>query len=163
MYQVARSRAIGRGVAVVVRYSDGRFEVREATTESDVSLVPASSCTAPADRWGTDPKKNVLIEAFELKGQSPYQLVTVEFSNSVAEVEGSALTNVLGSSTVADVCFTPNGTMMYREGDGAFAMGARTLMIRVVQASGSVEVGISRTVFVLPNGVARVAARTAVT
>ena len=161
MYQVGRARAIGRGVAVLVRYTDGTFEVREAITGDANSLMPVSSCTMPADRWD-DPTLNRLIESFALAGQAPYELVKTEFSDNVAEPGGSATSSTLGSGDVGDVCFTPNGTMMYREGDGAFAIAARTLMVRVVQMSGTTEVGVSRTVFILPNGVARVAARTKV-
>jgi Tfp pilus assembly protein FimT len=161
MYQVARARAIGRGVAVLVRYTNGTFEVREAITGDANSLMPVSSCTMPADRWD-DPTLSRLIESFALAGQAPYELVKTEFSDNVAEPGGNATSSTLGTGDVADVCFTPNGTMMYREGDGAFAIAARTLMVRVVQASGTTEVGVSRTVFILPNGVARVAARTKV-
>jgi len=161
MYQVGRARAIGRGVAVLVRYTNGTFEVREAITGDANSLMPVSSCTMPVDRW-TEPTLNRVIETFALTGQPPYELVKTEFSDNVAEAGGNTSTSVLGESDVGDVCFTPNGTMMYREGDGAFAIGARTLMVRVVQVSGTTEVGVSRTVFILPNGIARVAARTKV-
>jgi type IV fimbrial biogenesis protein FimT len=145
MYQVARARAIGRGVAVLVRYKGGTFEVREAITGDANSTL------------------FLPIEAFSLGGQAPYELVKTYFSDNAVNASGTTTTVVLGESDVGDVCFTPNGTMMYRTGStGAFTTSARTLMVRVVQMSGTTEIGVSRTVFILPNGVARVAARATV-
>ncbi|MCL2822513.1 MAG: hypothetical protein FWD57_00840 [Polyangiaceae bacterium] len=161
LYQVSRARAIGRGASVLVRYSDGVFQVHEASSGDPTSLIPASSCTTPPDRW-SDPAQNVIIDRFSLVGKGPYENVSVEFSDNIADTEGSMAHAVLGDGEVADVCFTPSGTMMYRQDNGAFMIGARTLMIRVVQSTGGVEVGVSRTIFILPNGVARVAARTTV-
>ena len=152
VYQLARSRAIGRGVAVLVRYSPaiGRFEVFEAVGGVS-SIVPSASCTMPVDRW-SDGVRRVLVESVTFDGRAPYELVTVEFAQN-AVATGSGVT------AVADVCFTPNGAMMYREADAAFSSAPRTLAIRVVRsAAPNVDVGIARTVFVLPNGVARVAA-----
>jgi type IV fimbrial biogenesis protein FimT len=165
MYQVARARAIGRGVAVLVRYKGGTFEVREAITGDANSLMPVSSCTMPDDRWDDDNADATFrrLEGFALTGQSPYELVKTEFSDNVAQASGTAEPDVLEEDEVGDVCFTPNGTMLYRTGStNAFTMAARTLMVRVVQMSGTTEVGVSRTVFILPNGIARVAARTKV-
>lgn len=151
MYQVARARAIGRGAAMMVRYEDGVFEVREAVSGDATSLMPISSCTVPATRW-TDAKLYDVLDKFELSGQAPYELVKTEF-----HPDGPA-TDV--GTAVADVCFTPNGTMFFRKGTAAFSRSARTLMIRVGQKdSADNEVGIPRTIFILPNGVARLAAR----
>ena len=158
MYQVARSRAIGRGVPVLVRFTDGRFEVREPVAPDGGTLVSVTSCSVPVDLW-LNPGDSELIDSFELLGQSPYKLVRVEFSAYVADSFGAATQSVISSGTAADVCFTPSGRMMYREGTVAFGAEARTLAIRVGQVDDGVEVGTSRTVFVLPNGVARVAAK----
>jgi type IV fimbrial biogenesis protein FimT len=158
MYQVARSRAMGRGVAVLVRYKDGRFEVREAAATGP--LEPTSSCSVPVDRW-ENPTQYTEIESFELVGQAPYELVKVYFADNRTDSTGTYVSSQLSAGGVADVCFTPSGIMMYREGVGvAFGVAARTLTVRVVQEQLGVEQGVSRTVFILPNGVARVAART---
>ncbi len=163
MYQVARARAIGRGVAVLVRYKGGTFEVREAITGDANSLMPVSSCTMPKTRWNDGSTLFLPIEAFSLGGQAPYELVKTYFSDNAVNSSGTTTTVVLGENDVGDVCFTPNGTMMYRTGStGAFTTAARTLMVRVVQMSGTTEIGVSRTVFILPNGVARVAAKATV-
>jgi type IV fimbrial biogenesis protein FimT len=156
MYQTARARAIGRGAAMLVRYEDGVFEVREAVSADATSFMPISSCTVPTTRW-TDPTLYDVLDKFQLVGQSPYELVKTEFASKT----GADTEDVLGDGGIGEVCFTPNGTMLYRKGTtGAFTGGARTLMIRVGQQDTSGNaVGIPRTIFILPNGVARLAAR----
>ncbi len=176
MYQVARARAMGRGAAVLVRYSNGEFKVREAVVGkssasssgggaggaagggSTTNYFPVASCTMPATRWDDSSDLFEEIESFTLGGQAPYDLVKTEFS--IYSAQSGATATVIGDSEVGDVCFTPSGTMLFRKGTTtAFSSSPRTLMIRVGQMSGTTEVGISRVVFILPNGMARIAAK----
>ena len=153
LYQLGRARAIGRGVAVLVRFSstEGKFEVFEATGGAS-SFVPLASCSMPPDRW-TDGSQHVLVDALQFNGQAPYEQVMVEFAVNTVEAGHG-----VGGGSTADVCFTPSGAMMYREGDTVFTSAPRTLAIRVVRATSPAnEIGISRTVFILPNGVTRIA------
>jgi len=164
LYQVARGRAIGRSVAVLVRYSDGVWEVREAVTEDATSITPASNCSVPSHQWA-DATMNVLVDRFELVGQRPYQLVATEFSVVEVDDKGNAKTATLGPGATADVCFSPGGTMLFRQAGGAFSVAPRTLAIRVMQQDSALslsQTGLARTVFILPNGVARVVAQAGV-
>jgi type IV fimbrial biogenesis protein FimT len=155
MYQTARARAIGRGAAVLVRYKDGKFDVLEAISPDPNMLIPISSCTVPTDRW-TNTTMHEKLDGFSLEGQSPYELVKVKFSSQ----DGDS-SKPVGEGIQADVCFTPNGTMLYRTQAAAFSNTTRTLMIQVGQQNSAGEdEGIVRTIFILPNGVARLVTRT---
>ncbi|MCU0690408.1 MAG: type II secretion system GspH family protein [Polyangiaceae bacterium] len=161
MFQTARMRAIGRGAAMLVRYKDGVFEVREAVSDNPSELIPISSCTMPEDRWVTAGLSETL-QTMSLVGQPGYKLVKVHFTENVRTAEGLMESNPVAAGETADVCFTPNGSMLYREGTGGpFSTALRTLTVDVAQESApDVFQGVRYTVFVLPNGGARMTART---
>ncbi len=138
LYRGARMRALGRGSAVMVSYDQGAFTVREATRRSATCPgEPSSSCTNTD--WA-DASNYAELSRFEPAKRSEYQ--------------GLTLAAVPATTTRLDVCFTPMGRAYTRADNLRFS----TPMVEVasfnVGRSGSV---LTRTVMVLPNGVARVA------
>jgi prepilin-type N-terminal cleavage/methylation domain-containing protein len=140
LYRSARLRAMGRGAAVLVRYNAGSFSVLEATqgnvgVAAGCETLPLNSCTATS--W-------LDVTAFDLPRRGEYEGVTV----SARDASDSST-----ATTQLDVCYTPLGRAFTRlvpanpfdpmTGVASFAVGR----------SG----GLSRTVAVLPNGVARLA------
>lgn len=104
IYRNARLRALGRGSAVLVRYSAGTFEVREAiqgtsSSHADCKPLPVNSCS-PAARWNAN-TESVQLSSLDLSGGR------LEFALSYPLP--SAPTTELTSRTSLDVCFTPLG------------------------------------------------------
>lgn len=142
LYRGARMRAMGRGSAVMVSFDKGAFVVREAVrpppeTNTECTGEPSSSCVNT--NW-TDGKSFAELSRFEPTKRSEY--------------EGLTLAPVPSTATRLDICFTPMGRAYTRSDDLPFS----TPMVQVasfnVGRSGSV---LTRTVMVLPNGVARLA------
>ncbi|MGK3991501.1 prepilin-type N-terminal cleavage/methylation domain-containing protein [Sorangium sp. So ce136] len=142
LYRLARHQAIGRGTAVLVRWtaSTGGFEVRQARIEG---LVPGSqlsrSCLNVAD-W-MDPAQTELVTKLNV---ADIELADVELRDPTPP-DGVAHGD-------ADVCFTARGRTFVRYDPGA----------RLVPLLGAIRVnvtnsgtGLLRSVFVPPNGVAR--------
>lgn len=150
-YRTARLRAMGRGSAVVVRFdkSNRSFEVREGIRGSTGSAnatcinLPAPSCTTPVDRFDTNTSSTALYQSLETFGFSSDSF-TVALENSAAQDQANY-----------DVCFTPLGRAYFRAATtGIFNPLNTPVRVNVAHAGG----GLIRHVFVLPNGVARVAA-----
>jgi type IV fimbrial biogenesis protein FimT len=153
LYRQARSLAMGRGGAVLVRFdgaAGGRIEVREAIDEQTGRCVnlPATSCgTANWDAAAT--KSNRLIAAFDVSNSGVYSSVKMAFF----QADGT------GAGTSVDVCFSPLGRPFRRLAFlGAFTPMNDVPYIQVnrVDAANKPE-GITRTVLVLPNGTSRLA------
>jgi type IV fimbrial biogenesis protein FimT len=153
LYRHARSLAMGRGGAVLVRFNGtagGRIEVREAIDEQTGRCVnlPATSCsTANWDAAAT--KANRLISAFDVSNNGPYSNVKMAFFLADGSNAGSTV----------DVCFSPLGRPFRRVSfAGTFAPVTDVPYVQVsrVDAANKPE-GITRTVLVLPNGTSRLA------
>jgi type IV fimbrial biogenesis protein FimT len=150
LYRQARSLAMGRGAAVLVRFdgsANGRIEVRESMDADPAHCLslPATSCSAA--NWNAASPLNRLVASFDVNGNGPYTNVKLAFFQADGASAGS---NV-------EVCFSPLGRPLRRfTFTGAFAPMAEVPYIEVkrVDASNNPE-GITRTVLVLPNGTSR--------
>ena len=152
LYRQARSLAMGRGAAVLVRFdgsANGRVEVREAMNgDADLTrclTLPATSCSA--GNWDAASPRNRLVASFDVNASGPYEKVKLAFFQADGTSAGSAV----------DVCFSPLGRPYRRVAfNGAFTtmVDVPYLQVNRVDASNQPE-GITRTVLVLPNGTSR--------
>jgi len=158
LYRNGRLRAMGRGSAVMIRYSravetEGRFDVLEAVrtnpNNAACDRLPVSSCTVT--NWA-NANQTQALGGLMIQGR--------------AELEGvRARARDPGNADVAtmDVCFTPMGRAFVRyAAAGQFnpLTAVPRLMVTRVDTSTNVPVGPSRWVLVLPNGSARLGAAT---
>jgi prepilin-type N-terminal cleavage/methylation domain-containing protein len=145
LYRSARTRALGRGAAVLVRYNDTTgFEVfesivgakelerRERETETDCSALPGRSCLQSA--WDEDNTRSVGVLT-----QTSYTTVA-----TFNEAEVPAL----------EVCFTPSGRSFVRRDDDDPLLALTTPITFRLK---STVTNRDRDVIVLPNGTARLA------
>jgi prepilin-type N-terminal cleavage/methylation domain-containing protein len=147
-YRRARSMAMGRGAAVLVRYSSanrGRIEIREAlsTIGALCANLPATSCTAT--NWDANNTNNRLLDTFG-PALGPYDNVQLEFHMPDNSTPGAV-----------DICFTPLGRTLFRASSvntTPFAPLTQVPSIRSVPLDGT---GRTRTVLIVPSGVSRVA------
>lgn len=143
LYRLARSRALGRGTAVMVRWDAasavGQFSVREAIATTTLGPPLSGNCT------GNDWNNPVQYRELNLLhfGSAPYELVTAAFWSDGAT-----------SQAVADVCFTPHGRsyVRYTTG-GSFTPMTGVPYVTVTNNLTSLE----RRVLVPPSGIARMA------
>lgn len=145
LYRAARSRALGRGAAVLVRYDDDAgFQVLESiegasglaargrTTETECSSLPARSCLR--SDWTGDNVRSV--GALHGTGYA----MTATFDSAETET--------------LDVCFTPSGRSFVRlDSDDTLLALTTPIQFRLK----SDTTGRNRDVVVLPNGTARLA------
>ncbi len=151
LYRQARSIAMGRGAAVMVRFdakaeSRGAVEVREAKndqpSQSCVGL-PATSC-GNTD-WNAGSAQNHLIAAFEPAKWGVYSNVQLKFKTSADPSGANAI----------DICFSPLGRPYWRRAHtGAFIPMTEVPQVDVSPFDG---LGLTRTVLVLPTGASRLA------
>jgi type II secretory pathway pseudopilin PulG len=154
LYRQARSLAMGRGSAVLVRFdgaANGRIEVRESM-DSDPKhclSLPATSCSAA--NWDAASPLNRLVSTFDVNNDGRYQNVKLAFFQANSTAAGNRV----------DVCFSPLGRPFRRfDFAGAFVPMTEVPYLEVNRYSSAAtpEVeGITRTVLVLPNGTSRLA------
>lgn len=156
IYRGARLRSLGRGSAVLVRYTagagtSGTFQTMEAiegaTAPAGCGQLPEASCLNPAGRWvDTSDRQQPLQQASFGEG---YNLVI------------APRVMVGGTATAAanvDVCFAPSGKSFIWSNVGAdTALTPMTLPV-VFDLTRTDGVGFQRSVVVTPNGNARVVA-----
>lgn len=139
VYRTARSRALGRNIAVLVRWNAATktFEMREAIrpTGTFVELVP--SCVAP--NW-EDPNEYRQVTVAGFAGQQ-YELAGIEFFGPTGPAQ-----------PVADICFTPRGQSYIRYSAGSPLTGL-TGVPRINVTNTNTQ--LRRGVLVPPNGAAR--------
>ncbi|XXX80003.1 prepilin-type N-terminal cleavage/methylation domain-containing protein [Sorangium sp. So ce134] len=143
LYRLARYQAIGRGAAVLVRWSatTGEFQVRQARVQSTVagSLISQSCRSVPS--W-TDPGQTDAVTTFHT---TDIELAAVELRDPTAP-DGVVRAD-------ADVCFTPRGRTYVRyDAAGQFVPLLGAIRVNVTNTG----TGLLRSVFVPPNGVARI-------
>src|SRR4029079_13512488 len=102
LYRQARSLAMGRGGAVLVRFdgsADRRIEVRESMDADPAHCLslPATSCSAA--NWNAASPLNRLVASFDVNDNGPYQNVKLAFFQADGTSGGSAV----------EVCFSPLG------------------------------------------------------
>jgi type IV fimbrial biogenesis protein FimT len=147
LYRQARTRALGRGSSVLVRFlptGQGTVEVHEAVGatgfagSAGCTLAAAGNCTTT--NWFTA-GQDKLVDSFDPSISTAYSTV------------GIALGGV--GATQADVCYTPTGRSLVRyTTTGAFAPLTAVPTLTVARSDG---LGLTRTVLLLPNGAARLA------
>jgi type IV fimbrial biogenesis protein FimT len=147
-YRLARTRALGRGAAMLVRWDltknsgKGLLQVREAIQGGARNALPGSSCTSTD--WTTGSPTSRLVLEFPPPSDSYlYELATFKYFDP-----GGA------DKAFSELCFSPRGRafIRYTAGD-AFAPLAGVPRIEVT----NLLTGVARTVFIPPNGVARLA------
>jgi type IV fimbrial biogenesis protein FimT len=152
LYRNSRLRAMGRGSAVLVRYTPGtrgRFDVREAqrgsTAESGCEALPVSSCLLP-DWNGPEDEDYRPLSSLDLADRSEYGGVTID----MLDRSDSAVTNL-------DICFTPMGRTFYRTNLAQPLVPlTETHVAEVFRGEGTTRLGRTRRVIILPNGTARI-------
>jgi type II secretory pathway pseudopilin PulG len=167
LFRVARTRAVGRGAAVLVQITattsngGGRFQMFEAVapnpTGGGVAEVPSSACKSPT-RWpgagGAAGTNYEFVDAVDLSG-------TYEIQNSIAAQLKDPTGTVVASGTSAYLCFTPGGRIYYAVTtptfDNVYPLGG-AIQIDVRRFSGSyaTAVGLTRTVWVTSSGSTRI-------
>jgi type IV fimbrial biogenesis protein FimT len=148
MYRLARARAMGRGSAVLVRWTQsggvtgaGLLEMREALTPNATGApLPSSSC-ATTD-WTNASLTSRHITTFDF-GTGLYTDAQVRYVDELNAAE-----------TFSEICFTPRGRTYVRYGAGGVFSPLVGVPSYTVTNTRSNRV---RTVFVPPNGAARVA------
>lgn len=151
MYRVARTRAMGRGAAVMVRWDqtavpptsaapDGHFAMREATMDtSGGPPLPASSCFA-AD-WSDGSPTSRKVRSFDER-RPQYSPAAASFHEPNGTVR-----------SYAELCFTPRGRTFIRfDATTAFAPLTGVPRLEVVNLSTTLR----RKVLLPPSGIARV-------
>ncbi|MCK6533971.1 MAG: prepilin-type N-terminal cleavage/methylation domain-containing protein [Polyangiaceae bacterium] len=159
LYRNGRLRAMGRGSAVMVRYSravdaEGRFDVREAVRTNPnnpaCDRLPVSSCTVT--NWDPNQTQSQVIGGVLIKGRAELDGVRAR----ARDPNGADVATM-------DVCFTPMGRAFVRYAvAGQFnpLTAVPRLMVTRVDTSTNVPVGPARWVLVLPNGSARLGTAT---
>jgi type IV fimbrial biogenesis protein FimT len=151
IYRNARLRALGRGAAVLVRYTTtdvrGTLEVREAIGGTAIAAaacqtLPEASCTR-LDGWTATNSRSV--RSFGASVAATFSSIHIDMRNP----DDSAI-------AAMDVCFTPLGRTFVRFGAGAWAPLAIVPRANVWRNDGSGSAaGLQRVVLIPPNGMAR--------
>ncbi len=139
MYRIARSRALGRGAAVMVRWDanagmpvngaavpTGHFTIREGiapiTGQANSANLPSASCFRPS--W-TDADPN-----------SKHVMVFDERVNRFAPAAASFFDDNGSPQQVAQICFTPRGRTWVRYAtNGAFTVLTGVPRVQVQNAT----------------------------
>jgi prepilin-type N-terminal cleavage/methylation domain-containing protein len=146
--RLARLRAMGRGGAVraLIDTSTGITTVQEAVLgnleATGCSTLPDTGCSLRADNtqrnW--DANDSQAVQAFDHTSDGEY---AVDISD-----------NGGGTPASLDLCFPPSGRALVLT-SGSYAPLTQVMRVAVAPATG----GLTRDVFVLPNGTTRVVAR----
>lgn len=165
LYRNARMRAMARGGAVLVRYdastaTAGRLEVREAirgpapdpndptTPDPTCAQLPVSSCALTS--WQAANPDSKLVTFFDPGSRSEYANVNVIATGPALPPNAAQL------QTQMDVCFSPLGRAFVRfNQNGPFVPMTGAADLAVMRRMGGDQVGLARSVIVMPNGHAR--------
>jgi Tfp pilus assembly protein FimT len=144
MFRQGRARALGRGSAVLVRWTGaanggGLLEIREAVQSNVDGPLPVSNCTT--NSWEDGQIDNRRVSGLDYT-QGASGRASLAFVDPIA-----------GPVTAAEVCFTPRGRTFYRTGNGSFAVLEKPPSIEVTNT----KTNMLRRVLIAPNGVARLA------
>jgi type IV fimbrial biogenesis protein FimT len=157
MYRVARSRAMGRGSAVLVRWDHdiptptpstpaGRLTMREAVlggTDPN-AMLPTASCHTPD--WTDGSTDSKYVAAFDDR-RNVYEWAAAQ----MLDPDGDPANHV-------EICYTPRGRTFVREDPSAgFTPLTGVYRLEVTNT----ETLLVRQVIIPPNGVARIETRVA--
>ncbi|MEZ4224145.1 MAG: prepilin-type N-terminal cleavage/methylation domain-containing protein [Polyangiaceae bacterium] len=156
LYRNARMRAMARGGAVLVRFDgtvspQGRVEVREALRgnvggDPNCQQLPVSSCSLST--WVNGNPDNKLLSQFDPANRA-------EWNTLFLTMNGPPPANA-GVQPNMDICFTPMGRAFVRFAQvGPFVPLTGVSKVTVARKAGGNQVGLARSVLVLPNGHAR--------
>ncbi len=166
-YRLAKTRALGRGSAVMVRFtktgpnsSIGYLEMREAvmnSTPSGLTLtnaLPTSSCTATTWENNYQGANGGRPVTFRDMGPASNNLGTYEFMGPGAL---AAQTGTLSPQPQAELCFTPRGRTFIRYVPATTWFPLSSVpRIDVFNARlAAAGAGVVRSVFVPPSGTPR--------
>jgi type IV fimbrial biogenesis protein FimT len=144
LFREARMQAVGRGVAVLVRYDDGDFSVLEARegTASACPDTPVPDCLSVP--WVAEPSRSRETQRYE----------PVAASGDMAALTVSLTDSTNSALSALEVCFSPNGRAFARAAinDGTALQPMNQVYTVTLTRKGQ---GRSRVVALLPNGTAR--------
>lgn len=150
IFRQARTRAIGRTSAVLVRYNAGLVEVREGIRGGltpGCEPLPESSCVFPANRWDAVSARSQRIELTDYVASGDFALAATYDSGLGAAPEATL-----------DMCFAPSGRAYIRNtAASATPLTPWTGIVRF-DINRNDGVGLQRTILVAPSGTARVVA-----
>ncbi len=158
LYRNARMRAMGRGSAIMVRFSPGTrgaftvLEAQRGTTDApvgvsddDCATLPISSCLTP-DWNGAEGVTYRRVTELDLAARGEYDSLSI----TMEDQSGTGLSNL-------DVCFTPMGRTFFRkETTAALTPLTNTHVAEVFRAKGGSRIGRTRRILLPPNGAARI-------
>lgn len=158
LYRDARMRAMGRGSAVMVRFTPGTrgaFEVFEAqrgitdaptgSSDAQCATLPIGSCLTP-DWNGAEGVSYRRLTALDLANRGEYDRLVIAMEDQA----GSSIENL-------DVCFTPMGRTFFRTIRAAQLQPLTgTHVAQVYRAEGATRIGRTRRVLLPPSGAARI-------
>jgi prepilin-type N-terminal cleavage/methylation domain-containing protein len=143
IYRESRMRALGRGAAVLVKFSGSSWEVREGvegaaaatarTGSADCQALPTRGCLT--NGWDNATSRNIA---------SLNPALIIEDISTKVTFSGDDQDNL-------DVCFSPLGRAFVRSDGGAWSVLTSIVSIDVQRG----DTGLKRTVVVLPNGTSR--------
>jgi prepilin-type N-terminal cleavage/methylation domain-containing protein len=154
IYRDARMRAMGRGAAVLVRYTkpnaEGQLQMREGirgSSEPDANCqsLPVSSCFVPD--WADGGASNRLLDTLNPTLRNEFKNVHIEMDASLSATNVSQL----------DLCFTPLGSVYVSDDQGNSFKPLTAIPQARVWRKGEdgKPVGLERLVLIVPNGNAR--------
>jgi prepilin-type N-terminal cleavage/methylation domain-containing protein len=147
-YRTARSRALGRGMPVLIRW-DANAGLKQQSSgvlsilEPVVLDYPSVNTSCVAIDW-TDTNVAYTYSQFDV-GDGHYERADVSFIDDTGATRAKA-----------DVCFSPRGRTYLRT-TGVFTELTGVPTFKVVNSKAAGGTGLVRTVFIPPNGVARLA------
>lgn len=161
LYRNARTRALARGAAVMVRFDStvdsgsGRIEVRESIQGNTVAgaaagcaPLPGGGCNAALNQWDDGATTNQVLTAFEPGIRSEFQNVVIRMRGAIAGPPAE-LSNF-------DVCFSPVGSAFVRTNTAAaFSRMTSVAVADVGRVVGANPLGLQREVVIPPTGAAR--------
>jgi len=146
MYRTARTRALGRGAPVLIAWNaDAGLKLQSsgelAIFEPAVTDPPDPNLSCTGVDWADAAKV--------------YPYARYDFGNGLNERAELAFVDPSGAiKSKADICFSPRGRAFLRTG-GAFSELLKVPTFTVTSSAGKGGTGLVRTVFLPPNGVAR--------
>ncbi len=147
VYRQARLRALGRGAAVMVRFTANGFEMREAVlggNDPACARLPVTSCITA--NWATTSTTSQRITQFDPTSGIYAGITTSVYasSNGGSGIVGTPLSGL-------DICFTPMGRALFGINGGPLAPMTGVPLVTVQRDA----VSLTRTVVIPPNGLAR--------
>jgi prepilin-type N-terminal cleavage/methylation domain-containing protein len=155
IYRRARAMAMGRGGAVLVRFVKdprGHIEVREALTSGgggQCSTLPSTTCQQT--NWDTNSPNNRLLASFDVTSMGAYNNVALHFYQGTNAGKGTT------EETHADICYSPLGRAFIRMTNVGLNNFNPLTQVPTIEAEPVDKIGRTRTVLIVPTGVARLA------